>query len=166
MRDQISEQAFDDFAAEVARPLFHSAYLLTGDWHLAEDLVQESFARIYRGWPVALDHPLAYARKTLIRTFLSYRRRPSSTERPSERLPEQSVTMPDVELRQTLVDALLGLPERDRTVLVLRYLADRSVEDVASDLGRTPNAIRTQSSRALAKLCALLGGVYADLSNP
>ena len=63
---RLSEQdgaAFDRIAREVARPLFRTAYLLAGDWYLAEDLVQETLAKLYRAWPIAADQPLAYARR-------------------------------------------------------------------------------------------------------
>jgi RNA polymerase sigma-70 factor (sigma-E family) len=161
-----SYPSFESFAADVARPLFRTAWLLTGDWYLAEDLVQETLARMYRIWPAPIEHPLAYARSTLVRTFLSHRRRRSSSEQPMQTLPEHVVTDSDAALRQTLIAALLTLSERDRSVLVLRYLADRSVEDVAHDLGRSPGAIRVQSMRALAKLRTALGDSELDLVNP
>jgi RNA polymerase sigma-70 factor (sigma-E family) len=154
---------FEAFATEVATPLFRTAVLLCADWHLAEDLVQETLARIYRVWPVTLDYPLAYARRTLVRTFLSHRRRRSSGERPEENLPEVPDAVPDEALRRTLLDALRILPDRDRAVLVLRYLADRSVEDVAHDLGMSRGAVRVAALRALAKMRALLGDSEFDL---
>jgi RNA polymerase sigma-70 factor (sigma-E family) len=157
---------FTAFAAANSRPLFRTAWLLTGDWHLSEDLVQEALARMFGLWPgiAAIDNPAAYAHTTLVRAFLSHRRRRSSGELPSARLPEASAAAPDAELRRTLVDALMTLPKRDRAVLVLRYLADRSVEEVAVALGRSPGAIRIQSMRALAKLRAVLGDSVYDLT--
>jgi RNA polymerase sigma-70 factor (sigma-E family) len=159
-----SEEAdFEAFAAEVAAPLFRTALLLCADWHLAEDLVQETLARIYRIWPVALDHPLAYARRAVARTFLSHRRRRSTGERPADDLPDLGTAEPDGALRRTLLDALQTLPERDRAVLVLRYLADRSVADVATDLGMSPGAVRVAALRALARLRTALGDAELDL---
>lgn len=93
----------------------------------------------------------------LTRAFLSRRRRRSSGERPTERVPEAASNAADLALRHTLVAALATLPERDRAVLVLRYLADRSVDQVAHDVGRSPGAVRVQAMRALAKLRAELG---------
>lgn len=159
-------ESFESFATGVAQPLFRTALLLTTDWYLAEDLVQETLARIYRVWPVTLDYPLAYARRTLVRSFLSHRRRRSSTERPAETLPEPPGVEADAALRRTLLDALATLPERDRAVLVLRYLADRSVEEVAADLGRSPGAVRVAAMRALAKMRTALGDSEFDLVNP
>jgi RNA polymerase sigma-70 factor (sigma-E family) len=161
------DASFDVFARDSAAPLFRTAWLLTGDWHLAEDLVQETLARLFRSWPLDhVEHPLAYARSTLVRAFLSHRRRRSSTERPTEVLPDQGADQPDAALRQTLVAALLTLSHRDRAVLVLRYLADRSVEQVAHDLGRSPGSVRIQSMRALARLRAALSDAEFDLVNP
>lgn len=164
-RTRDGEAAFRDFASRCAPALFRSAWLLTGDWHLAEDLVQDALARMYRIWPGIgrIDNPAAYAQTVLARQFLSRRRLRSWGERPSAELPEPATPGPDTDLRITLAAALGTLPKRDRAVLVLRYLADRSVEQVAIDLGRSPSAIKIQSMRALAKLRASLGDELADL---
>jgi RNA polymerase sigma-70 factor (sigma-E family) len=158
-----SGNGFEAFAGEVARPLFRAAVLLTGDWHLAEDLVQESLARIYRVWPVSVEHPHSYARAVLMRTFLSARRRRSAGERPTGAVPETPVTDGDAALRRTLLDALQTLPPRDRAVLVLRYLADQSVAEVARELGKSPGAVRIAAMRALARLRDALGDTEFDL---
>jgi RNA polymerase sigma-70 factor (sigma-E family) len=155
--------SFEAFAVAVATPLFRTAVLLCADWYLAEDLVQETLARIYRVWPVELEYPLAYARRTLARTFLSHRRRRSSGERPADHLPDRAAAEPDNALRRTLLDALRTLPDRDRAVLVLRYLADRSVADVAHDLGMSRGAVRVAALRALAKMRTALGDSEFDL---
>jgi RNA polymerase sigma-70 factor (sigma-E family) len=162
-----TEATYRAFATEATPALFRSAWLLSGDWHLAEDLVQDCLARMYTAWPGIgrIDNPAAYAHTVLVRQFLSHRRRRSSTERPSERLPEVGANTPDTDLRLALSAALAQLPDRDRAVVVLRYLADRSVEQVAIDLGRSPGAVRIQAMRALAKLRAQLGDAVADLQN-
>ena len=153
------DEAFTAFASSQSRALFRTAWLLTADWHLSEDLVQESLGRIYRAWGGIgrVDNPAGYAQTVLVRTFLSYRRRRSATERPSDHVLDTATAEPDHALRMALVDALATLPKRDRAVLVLRYLDDRSVEQVAIDLGRSPGAIRVQSMRALARLRTALG---------
>jgi RNA polymerase sigma-70 factor (sigma-E family) len=155
-RTRESEAAFRDFATQATPALFRSAWLLTGDWHLAEDLVQDALARMYRIWPgiSRIDNRAAYAQTVLTRVFLSHRRRRSSGERPSAALPETAGTNADTDLRIALAAALRELPKRDRAVLVLRYFADRSVEQVAIDLGRTPSAIKVQSMRARSPNCA------------
>jgi RNA polymerase sigma-70 factor (sigma-E family) len=163
MRD--SDDAFRIFATESSSNLFRSAWLLTGDWHLAEDLVQDTLARMYRIWGGIgrIDNPAAYAQTVLARQFLSHRRRRSAAERPSGQLPDSAAAAPDADLRLALVAALADLPKRDRAVVVLRYLVDRSVEQVAVDLGRSPSAIKIQSMRALTKLREALGDDLLDL---
>ncbi len=162
----ITDREFESFATAASPTLFRTAWLLTGDWYFAEDLVQETLARMYKAWPTPINHPIPYARAALVRLFLSHRRRRSSTERPSDSLPEVAIEGADADLRRVVVDALLTLPERDRAVVVLRYLADRSVADVAGDLGRSQEAVRIQCHRALAKLRLVLGDSIHDLMNP
>lgn len=159
------EADFRRFATSVSPALLRAAWLLTGDWHAGEDLVQESLTRMYRTWPriEEIDNPAAYAHTVLTRLFISHRRRLRSTERPIATMPDAVQLRPDTDLRLSLVDALAELPPRDRAVLVLRYLADRSVEQVAADLGRSPSAIKVQSMRALAKLRDVLGADLTDL---
>lgn len=159
------EADFRRFATATSPALFRAAWLLTGDWHAAEDLVQDALARMFRTWPriEQIDNPAAYAHTVLTRVFLSQRRRLRSTERPTATLPDKLDLPADADLRMSLVDALAKLPPRDRAVLVLRYLADRSVEQVASDLGRSPSAIKIQSMRALAKMRDALGDDLTDL---
>ncbi|MEW2285128.1 SigE family RNA polymerase sigma factor [Streptomyces sp. NPDC047841] len=155
-----------EFAAARSGPLFRTACLLTGDWHLAEDLVQETLAKMYRSWRriSRAQAPVAYADTVLVRSFLSQRRRRSSTERPSDRLPDAAAPARDPELRMTLLDGLARMAAKDRAVLVLRYWEDRSVEETAQVLQVSPGAVRARSMRALERLRALLGDQLADLT--
>ncbi|MFC8452729.1 SigE family RNA polymerase sigma factor [Kitasatospora sp. NPDC057223] len=153
--------------------LYRSACLLTsGDTHLAEDLVQETLSRMYVLWrrdswrtsrSARIDNPGAYAHTVMVRTFLAQQRRRSSTERPTGDLPEPEGRESDSTLRLTLLDALGRLPARDRAVLVLRYWEDRSVEETAEVLRSTSGAVRTRTTRALARLRSLLGDSLAEL---
>ncbi|MET8561735.1 SigE family RNA polymerase sigma factor [Streptomyces flaveolus] len=155
-----------EFAAVRSGPLFRTACLLTGDWHLAEDLVQETLAKMYRSWRriSRAESPVAYADTVLVRSFLSQRRRRSSTERPSDRLPDAPAPARDAELRMALLDGLARMTAEDRAVLVLRYWEDRSVEETAQVLQLSPGAVRARSMRALERLRALLGDQLADLT--
>ncbi|MFF8906208.1 SigE family RNA polymerase sigma factor [Streptomyces olivaceoviridis] len=155
-----------EFAAARSGPLFRTACLLTGDWHLAEDLVQETLAKMYRSWRRInrAEAPVAYADTVLVRSFLSQRRRRSSTERPSDRLPDTAAPARDPELRMALLDGLARMTAKDRAVLVLRYWEDRSVEETAQVLQLSPGAVRARSMRALERLRALLGDQLADLT--
>lgn len=118
-----SAESFTEFAAARSGSLFRTAWLLTGDYHQAQDLVQETLAKMYRKWrgPAGIDDPVAYARTVLMRTFISLRRRRSSGERPTETLPDVVARDGDADLRLTLLDALAELNQKDRAVLVLRY---------------------------------------------
>ena len=165
LRSADTDAAFRHFAAANAAALFRSALLLTTDWHRAEDLVQDTLARMYRIWGGIgrIDNPAAYAQTVLARQFLSQRRRRSAGELPTATLPEALVADGDADLRIALLAALRRLSPSDRAVIVLRYLADRSVEQVAIDLDRSPSAVKVQSMRALARLRAQLGSDLTEL---
>ncbi|MFF7994453.1 SigE family RNA polymerase sigma factor [Kitasatospora xanthocidica] len=160
------EAAYVEFVAARAKALYRSAYVLAaGDTHLAEDLVQETLGRVYVHWKrvSGADSPEAYAQTVLVRTFLSLRRRRSTTERPTGDLPDGAASGPDTALRLTLLDALGQLPPRDRAVLLLRYWEDRSIEETAGMLRLSSSAVRSQGTRALARARALLGDSLSDL---
>ncbi|AUG80973.1 Putative RNA polymerase ECF subfamily sigma factor [Kitasatospora sp. MMS16-BH015] len=154
---------FEEFASSRARKLFQVAYLTCGDWHQAHDLVQTTLGNLFAVWPRLrrqgqVEHLDAYARKALLRTYLSHRRLRRSGELTVAQLPERvAEPVTASELRLTLVAALRQLPPRNRAVVVLRYLEDYSVEATAEALGATPNAVRSLSVRSLAKLREVLG---------
>lgn len=161
------EGAFREFAEARTGQLFRSGCLLTsGDTHLAEDLVQETLGRMYVAWgrpAVRQGNPAAYAQTVLVRAFLAHQRRRSAGERPSDNLPEpEAAGGSDPSLRLTLLDALRRLPPKDRAVVVLRYWEDRSIEETADALHLSSAAVRTRSSRALARLREQLGGSVAE----
>lgn len=149
---------FEEFARARTPHLFRSAWLLSGNRAEAEDLVQETLAKVYvrmhRKLGRRLENPAAYAQTTLTRTFISARRRRSSTETPYADLPDRAAADPTelAGLRLDLAGALADLTEVDRAVVVLRYLDDMSVEDVARMLDLSPGAVRNRSMRALAHM--------------
>ncbi|MEU6237601.1 SigE family RNA polymerase sigma factor [Kitasatospora sp. NPDC047058] len=160
------EDEYVEFVAARAKALYRSAYVLSvGDRHLAEDLVQETLSRVYVHWNrvAGADNPAAYAQTVLVRTFLSLRRRRSTGERPVGSMPDTGASGPDTALRLTLLDALGQLPPRDRAVLLLRYWEDRSIEETAQMLRLSSSAVRSQGTRALARVRALLGDSLSDL---
>ena len=159
---------FTEFAAARSGKLFRTAWLLTGDWHLAQDLVQETLGKMYAKWRkiAEVNDPAAYAHTVLVRTFISHRRRRSSSERPTEKLPEPPASNGDADLRLTLLDGLAQLGKHDRAVLVLRYWEDRSVDDTAAQLGLSPGAVRSRSFRALERLRVVLAGSFDELPAP
>jgi RNA polymerase sigma-70 factor (sigma-E family) len=160
-------RAYDgDFVAYYnarAALLRNTAYLLCGDWHLAEDLTQAAFTKLYRAWPRIERHDTLdqYARQVLLRTFLDDRRRPWRREKPTP--PEDAVldvTAPEVggvEDRELLRSALQQVPARRRAVLILRFWADLPVDQVAQILGCSAGTVKSQTSRGLADLRDALG---------
>ena len=152
-----ADREFEEFARARTGQLYRSAWLLCGDAHQAEDLVQETLARVYARWrrPLGgrIDNPAAYAQTTLTRTFISGRRRRSSGEVPYADLPDAPVADPSAgsDLRLDLVELLGGLSAVDRAVLVLRFFEDLGVDEVAERLGLTPGAVKNRSMRALAR---------------
>ena len=152
------DEEFIEFAAAHAAGLRRTAYLMCRDWHLAQDLTQTTLAKLYVAWGRLdwLDNPAAYAKKTLLRTYLDHQRRRGSHETVIESVPDRGVDdSPD--LRLTLLDALGRLSARDRAIVVLRYWEDLSIETVAELVGVTVSVVKTQSMRSLTKLREMLG---------
>jgi RNA polymerase sigma-70 factor (sigma-E family) len=158
----VDDREFEQFATAHATGLYRAAWLLCGNHWAAEDLVQETLARVYSRWHrvYAADNPAAYVQTVLFRTFVTGRRRLSSTELPSAELPEAESATRDHDLRLALTAALGTLPRTDRAVLVMRYLLDHDVATVARELGLSDNAVRSRASRALARVREQLGGDF------
>jgi len=140
--------------------LARSAYLLTGDAQLAEDLLQETLARVAQNWrKVAREgSPDAYARRVMHNlTVDAWRRRRS---RPHEVLgtpPELAGRgdAVDVERRVVLRDALARLTPRQRAVLSLRFYEDQTEVEVAAVLGISVSTVKSTAREALARLRAV-----------
>jgi RNA polymerase sigma-70 factor (sigma-E family) len=163
MRD---ETEFTEFASASSPRLHRSALLLCGDRHLAEDLVQETLARVYVRMHRTLgriESPPAYAQTALVRIFISSRRRRSSGEIAVDAVPETRTTAPDDDLRVTLGAALAALAPLDRAVIVLRYLDDCTVAEVATVLALSEGAVKNRSMRALERLRERLGTTLPEL---
>lgn len=157
------EQEFADFAGARMRPLYRAAWLLCGDPHRAEDLTQETLAKVFAHWGPRLQNPAAYAQTTLVRTWISHQRRRTHHEEPRAALPDSPAPGDDRELRMVLRAALLRLEPLDRAVVVLRYLDDVPVDDVGRVLGLSATAVRSRAKRALDKVRATLGDHLPDL---
>ncbi|MFJ4779341.1 SigE family RNA polymerase sigma factor [Streptomyces sp. NPDC088762] len=152
---------FETFARASQRKLYRTAYLLCGNADGARDLTQTTLAKLFQHWRrvAAADHPDAYARTVLTRTFLAERRRRlrdllAHTKAGPPPMPEHA------ELRVTLLAALAELPPRARAMVVLRYWEDLSVETVADLLRCSQGTVKSQCSRALARLRTQLGEVH------
>lgn len=157
---------FTDFATAVSPRLFRTALLLSGDWQLAEDLVQTTLGKVYVGWArvSAADSPDAYASKILTNTFLSWRRTKASREVAIDRIRDTIVAGPDVTTRVVVFRALRNLNAIDRAIVVLRYWEDYSVGQTASALGVSEAAVKMRSMRSLARLRNELGSLREEAS--
>src|SRR5262245_7645705 len=148
---------FDAYVAQAWPRLLRSAWLLTGDWHRAEDLVQTVLARAYGRWHrLRNDAPDAYLRAMLATTYLSWRRRKWRGEIPVERLPESPGRdlHHEIELRHMMRVALARLPRRQRAVLMLRFHGDFTEVATAEALGLSVGTVKSYTARALASLRA------------
>ncbi len=145
----------DDFEAYVVArgdALHRTAYLLTRDHGLAEDLVQTALAKAWSSWRRIEGDPDAYVRTVLVNTFASWWRRRWNGERATEQLPEQPHRGSDVDTRLDLAAAVAQLPRRQRAVIVLRFFDDLTEAQTAEVMGTTVGTVKSQTARALATL--------------
>ena len=152
------EEEFAEFASGAAARLRRTAFLLCGDWHMAEDLTQTTLARMFVSWRriSRQEAAYAYASRTLVNAYLTDRRRRRGQEVLTGWLPETAAEPQACEVRIMMLDALATLPPKMRVVVVMRYWADLSVEQVADLLGCSTGNVKSQSARGLDKLRALL----------
>jgi RNA polymerase sigma-70 factor (sigma-E family) len=142
------------FLAARSTALLRTAYALTGDWQRAEDLVQTALVACYGRWS-RIDEPEAYLRRTMVRTYLGWRRRRWVGELATGRLADTATESGEhvaIELRGAVLQGLATLPQRQRAVVVLRYYLDLTEAETAGLLGISAGTVKSQSSRALAKL--------------
>jgi RNA polymerase sigma-70 factor (sigma-E family) len=142
---------FDDFVASRSAALIRTAYLLTGDWHLAEDLLQTALMRCYGHWS-RIEAPESYVRRAMVMTVTGWRRRRWLGEVPTGDLPHDPDQADDLDLRTDVLRLLAELGPRQRAVVVLRYYEDLSEAEVADLLGITVGTVKSQAARALARL--------------
>lgn len=147
---------FREFVAARSAALHRAAYLLTGNWATAEDLVQTALTKTYLAWKRigTIESVEAYTRRVLYNTNASWWRLRSSSERPTDTFPELSgPDRAEESLHRDLMwQYVRELPKRQRAVLVLRYYEDLSEADSAKVLGVSTGTIKSQASRALGNL--------------
>ena len=150
------DTAFREFARQRAAPLHRSAYLLCGDWHLAEDLVQETLAKAYAQWRRVqnADNSDAYVRRILVNEARQRWRRHDAPVLSTDAVWEQPAPdgTDDVVRRAELLQALLSLPLRQRATIVLRHLDGLTERETAAALGCSEGTVKSQASRAMAAL--------------
>ncbi len=145
-------ETFEAFVTSRSRGLLRTAYLLTNDNHLAEDLLQTSLAKAWSSWGRVETSPDAYVRKILVNTYATWWRRKWNGEDPTEELPEQVVELGEPGTTHDLKTAIARLPKRQRAVVVLRFFEDLSEAETARLLDCSVGTVKSQTSKALAKL--------------
>ena len=158
---RVTDDDFVEFAQASREHLRRVAYQLCGDWHRASDISQEALIRMYVAWPrlEAEGCRMAYARRAVKSVVVDQSRKRSSTEVPVRAVGATSSARDlagEIADRQALMDALERLPRRRRACVVLRYLADLSVEEVAALLGVEDGTVKSQTWRGLASLRRML----------
>jgi RNA polymerase sigma-70 factor (sigma-E family) len=165
---------FTAFMADASPRLAHTAWLITGDEHLAEELVQEALTRTFLAWrKVRHRDPYSYARRVLVG-----QRHGEKAKRIREPLVAPPA-LPDVARdgeegtvieRDRLARALATLTQRQRDIVVLRYLVGMSEQEVADDLGVSLGTVKSTASRGLAQLRDVLESAdhdhHADAPQP
>jgi RNA polymerase sigma-70 factor (sigma-E family) len=152
-------EGFTDFVAGHQAGLQRTAFLLTGDWQLAEDLVQTSLAKAWVHWTrvIGADNPEAYVRRVIVTTYVTWWRRRWRREFTTGALPDRGGPTDLVaETADRLVAhrLLARLPARQRAVLVLRFYQDMTEKETAAMLGCTIGTVKSQTAKALSRLRA------------
>lgn len=153
------DAAFAEYFTARSGAMRGTAYLLCGDWHRAEDLVQTAFTKLYVHWHRVARHEALdpYLRKVLIRAFIDDGRRGWwRRERPHDTPVERAADQPSADDRLVLLQALAAVPPRQRAVLVLRYWEDMSVEAAAAALNCSTGTVKSQAARGLDTLRTLM----------
>jgi RNA polymerase sigma-70 factor (sigma-E family) len=151
------DETFDAFMTASWSSLYRTAVLMTGDTHLAEDMLQNAMGKVYKSWHRVsqVEHPRSYARAILANEVSTWWRRQSSSELPVETWPDSASTS---RVDDQVVDAdlmwkaLSTLPARQRAVVVLRYYEDLSGAEIASALGISEGTVKSHTHRALRAL--------------
>lgn len=155
-----SDTAYLAYVHGRASALRRVAYLLCGDEDQADDLVQETITKLYAGWPRigAVANVDGYVHTMMVRAFLDEKRRGWWRVRLFGSPPERAAAATGAaEDRTVLRAALAQVPPRQQAVLVLRFLCDLPVSDVAEILGCTDGTVKSQTSHGLARLRRILG---------
>lgn len=159
---------FDEFYAAAAPGVVRQVYALTGDLEEARDVAQEAFARAWNRWArlSSYDAPEAWVRTVAHRLAVSAWRRGVTRAAAYRRHgPAADVAAPDADA-VVLARGLRALPDNHRRVLVLHYLADLSVEQIAAEMGVPSGSVKAWLSRGRAALAAAIGSLDAPAGAP
>lgn len=155
----------EEFAAYVSarRPaLVRTAYLLCGDLHLAEDLVQSALVKAVSDWKRIGDNPEPWLRRVMVNDHISRWRRFRGRERLVDRVPEHAAGTGDADQELSLAAALATLAPRQRAVIVLRYYEDLTEVETARVLGVAVGTVKSQHRDALSRLRAVVPDLVLD----
>lgn len=159
----MTEDDFREFVRARQHSLLKLAYLLAGDWHSAQDLLQGALLKSYRRRR-SLDGGSveAYVRAALVNGQRDTWRRRLPT--PTETLPEttEDDLADSVSVRHSLLQALQTLPQQQRAVLVLRYYEDLSEAQIAAALGCSAGTVKSHAHRALQRLHVTASSLNPD----
>ena len=162
MADDRTVREVERFLADRADQLMRTAVLLTGSRDAGQDLLQTALERIVRHWPRLDGDPEAYLRRTLYNLAADGFRRQGRLQRkllllrPVTQAPADPTA--EVDLRDALVRLLLGLPPRQRAVLVLRYWEQLTEAETAAVLGWPQGTVKSTAARGLRRLRELADG--------
>ena len=151
------DREFVEFVEGAEAVLRRTAFLVSGDRHRADDIVQDALYKLYLAWPKVrrVGNPFAYARRTVVNAAYDGKRRPWRREVAIADVPDRAgdddFAVGHAE-RDEVLDALRSLGPRQRACVVLRYFDDLSVDETAEVLGCRPGTVKSQTMRALEKL--------------
>ena len=164
MRDD--REDFEAFVAARYDALLRTAYLLTGDHHDAEDLLQQTLVKAVGAWGRITGDPEPYVRTILVRQNVSRWRGRRWRELHTADLPEVGVSDGGSDDRIALHRALGLLAPRQRAVIVLRYYEDLTEAQTAEALGIAVGTVKSQTRDALQRLRVIGPGLTEDLVSP
>ncbi|MFC7265986.1 MULTISPECIES: SigE family RNA polymerase sigma factor [Streptomyces] len=165
-RKQARDEEFQSFVIGRWPRLMRTAFLLAGEQHAAEDLVQSTLEQVYVAWRRvgAADDPEAYVRRVMINGHARKHRRklkeflaPKDDSGLTHELPDSGDRIAQADDRSALLKALAQLPARQREAVVLRYWEDLSESQVAEAMGCSVGAVKSNAAKGIAKLRAIPG---------
>jgi RNA polymerase sigma-70 factor (sigma-E family) len=155
LRNDRRDREYSEYVSTRRPRLVGTAYMLCGDRHAAEDLVQTALAKLYVAWPRVRRSGAedAYVRRILVNAGIDASRRAWRREESASEIPDTpDLSGFDTEERDELMAALATLAPRQRRIVVLRYWLGLTTEEVAADLQITTGTVKSQTSKALANL--------------
>ncbi|MDG5804325.1 SigE family RNA polymerase sigma factor [Streptomyces neyagawaensis] len=165
-RKQARDEEFQSFLVGRWPRLMRTAFLLTGEQHAAEDLVQTTLEQVYAAWRrvASTDDPDTYVRRVMINAHARRHRRrlkeflaPRTDSDLVPEVPDSGDRIAQADDRGALLTALSQLPPRQREAVVLRYWEDLSESQAAEAMGCSVGSVKSNAAKGLAKLRAIPG---------